>query len=604
MRRRLTLIMVSALMGFAVVPSGDVAAAGGLLNDNPTLRCLVNKQLGADRAAPVSADAAASVEELSGWLPCGTFTTLDGVEELSSLRSLRINDANTFAGADLTPLASLATLEELQISTAGLVTDLSPVSELPNLERLNLGSVHISDFASLAGAPRLRELVLDGGSGIDVSTFADLDQVQSLNIRYMPSLDLTGIDEMAGLTSLEVHYSFLQDLTPLGFATQLTDLTLARNQIFDVSPLASLTALTSLQLNENRIVEIGSLSSLTQLNRLDLSANDIMDLASLAGMTKLRSVNLSQNEIVSVASLRNLTEIQDLRLHINSIQSVAPLAGLTQIRTAEMWSNEISSVAALSSWTGAESVVLNNNRITDLRPLKELTADVRALDQFIRVPDGTTLDRLGPFYNQRAQLCPVTYNYFGEASWSCRDGKFYGRARTISGQIPGPPPVPTPTPTPSVPVKPRPTPPGPVPFPELPFTVYNTPGEHVVNGRRWKTTCEPYSRTWRCRTEIWASTIAQKNGAFVAASGWAFNNLTYLPSPRALWKNNPLGYTGWWTAPDGRQWETACDSLVTGKNGCRSYAWTRIIVNAAAPGTPAQYAWKNVKIFNNMVQFS
>ncbi len=32
--------------------------------------------------------------------------------------------------------------------------------------------------------------------------------------------------------------------------------------------------------------------------------------------------------------------------------------------------------------------------------------------------------------------------------------------------------------------------------------VYTTPGEHLVNGRRWKTECQQYSTTVeRCRTE-------------------------------------------------------------------------------------------------------
>ncbi|HHT12633.1 MAG TPA: hypothetical protein GX013_05635, partial [Propionibacterium sp.] len=36
--------------------------------------------------------------------------------------------------------------------------------------------------------------------------------------------------------------------------------------------------------------------------------------------------------------------------------------------------------------------------------------------------------------------------------------------------------------------------------------VYLTPGEHFINGRRWRTQCVPYSQTERCTTEIWATT--------------------------------------------------------------------------------------------------
>ncbi len=85
---------------------------------------------------------------------------------------------------------------------------------------------------------------------------------------------------------------------------------------------------------------------------------------------------------------------------------------------------------------------------------------------------------------------------------------------------------------------------------------YIAEGTHTVNGRQWRTTCEPYSQTKRCRAEIWSTQVREVNGKFVAKNEWAFNNLTYLASPRTLWKGNKLGYTNEWTAADGRRWST------------------------------------------------
>ncbi|MEO7587483.1 MAG: glycosyl hydrolase, partial [Arachnia sp.] len=45
--------------------------------------------------------------------------------------------------------------------------------------------------------------------------------------------------------------------------------------------------------------------------------------------------------------------------------------------------------------------------------------------------------------------------------------------------------------------------------------VYTTPGYHSVNGRKWFTTCESYSVTWRCTTEIWATQVTHAGGKFV-----------------------------------------------------------------------------------------
>ncbi|RMB62023.1 peptidase S8 [Tessaracoccus antarcticus] len=155
-------------------------------------------------------------------------------------------------------------------------------------------------------------------------------------------------------------------------------------------------------------------------------------------------------------------------------------------------------------------------------------------------------------------------------------------------------PVPTPSPTVTVTAILPPT-----PLNDL----YSTPGYHTVNGRKWFTTCEKYSQTTRCRTSIYATTIAQVNGKFVVSNGWVFNNLTYLPSARSLWKNNPLGNTGSWTAADGRQWRTECDTAATGRNGCRSFAKTKVI-EAVPQGAGYTYRWTTKWVLNNIVRFS
>src|SRR5699024_11555322 len=91
--------------------------------------------------------------------------------------------------------------------------------------------------------------------------------------------------------------------------------------------------------------------------------------------------------------------------------------------------------------------------------------------------------------------------------------------------------------------------------------VYSTPGVHRVNGRTWHTTCEPYSQTQRCRTDIWATAVRMGDGEVAGNTGWQFNNLTYLPLlPRASWAQSPLGYSGGRTSSEGRRTRTACDT--------------------------------------------
>lgn len=123
--------------------------------------------------------------------------------------------------------------------------------------------------------------------------------------------------------------------------------------------------------------------------------------------------------------------------------------------------------------------------------------------------------------------------------------------------------------------------------------VYTTEGTHHVNGREWKTRCEKYSSNIdRCFTEIKSS------------GKWVFNNLTYLPSSRAIWSANPLAGHGVYGAKtnwrsDGREWRSECDTQVSGRNGCRAYiksggkwVFNNIVLfsvegNVSAPSTPS-----------------
>ena len=132
--------------------------------------------------------------------------------------------------------------------------------------------------------------------------------------------------------------------------------------------------------------------------------------------------------------------------------------------------------------------------------------------------------------------------------------------------------------------------------------VYTTPGTHHVNGRQWRTTCVPYSQTKRCTTDIWATQVLLDGGRFTSRSGWVFNNMTYLPSSRALWKNNNLGHKATWKT-GGRQWRTECDTAVTGRNGCRSYIYGQLVEVTKTSGG-SRYSVRNDWIFNNMVQFN
>ncbi|MHA6525092.1 hypothetical protein [Tessaracoccus sp. G1721] len=132
-----------------------------------------------------------------------------------------------------------------------------------------------------------------------------------------------------------------------------------------------------------------------------------------------------------------------------------------------------------------------------------------------------------------------------------------------------------------------------------PEGVYYNPGYATSGGRRWFTRCEEYTAELeRCFAYIWATEAVQSGRGWTTRDAWVFNNLSYLPAPRAAWGGNPLAVSGSFTS-GGRQWRTSCADDWTGPNGCRSFIWARVPVFR-----DGSYRLEWMWVFNNVVAFT
>ncbi len=247
--------------------------------------------------------------------------TLTGLECATGLESLSLGRNQI---TDVLPLSGLPNLRALRLY-GNRITDALPLSSLPNLIRLNLSENRITDVPPLSGLPNLRDLFLSENRIADVS--------------------------LSNLPNLE-------------------SLILAKNQITDLS-LSGLPNLESLYAQENRITGV-SLSDLPNLERLDLADNQITQItdASLSGLPNLREeLNLSGNRITDV-SLPGLLNLESLGLGDNRITHVPPLSSLPpDLRTLNLKRNRITDVPPLSSLpANLGTLNLAWNQITDIGP--------------------------------------------------------------------------------------------------------------------------------------------------------------------------------------------------------------------------------------------
>ena len=256
----------------------------------------------------------------------------------------------------------------------------------------------------------------------DLSPIADLVQLERLDLGGCQVSDITPLANLTQLTYLTLHHNFrIIDISPLTNLTRLTELRLSRNRIVDISPLANLTQLTELQLSHNRIVDINPLANLTKLTALTLANNAITDFQPLFGLNlknvdidihklqelasvgvkiadpnleraireelglrietpftqlvlnQLTGLDAGNHQIEDLTGLEHATNLKRLNLPLNNISDLNPLSGLTNLENLHLWGNPISDLSPLSNLTNLKHLDLGGCQVSDITPLENLT---------------------------------------------------------------------------------------------------------------------------------------------------------------------------------------------------------------------------------------
>lgn len=164
-------------------------------------------------------------------------------------------------------ISDLTCITYLNLASAVKDLDISPLSNLTNLEYLSLYKL----FYSIASK--------------------------------FPSSDFSFLSKLTKLKNLNLGATGIEDLSPLSNLTNLKVLDLSHNggslfiRLTDLSPLSNLSNLIYLDLTSNKLTDISALSSITSLGVLKLSSNNITDFSPLLNLTNLKELDLQNNNI-------------------------------------------------------------------------------------------------------------------------------------------------------------------------------------------------------------------------------------------------------------------------------------------------------------------
>ena len=157
---------------------------------------------------------------------------LQSVARLRHLRALHVSQPGSMQLADISPLSRSRELEDLSLGGCERVTDLTPLSMLTKLRRLDLEATAARDLSPLTSLVRLEELNLTDTEVEDLSPLESLVNLRKLSLRGARSVsDLSPLVALRYLHSLDITYTMVVNPAPLAHLKGLRELRIDSEQL-------------------------------------------------------------------------------------------------------------------------------------------------------------------------------------------------------------------------------------------------------------------------------------------------------------------------------------------------------------------------------------
>lgn len=329
--------------------------------------------------------------------------------QLNDIRNVIALDALDLSGnsyiQDIEPLTQLVDLQQLDLSRTA-VTDITPLRNLTSLTSLNLSNTNIQDLSPLKYSDKLVELNINNTLVSDVSVFEKFVNMQHLEMKNTSVTDFTILTNLTQLKYLSLENSKIVDITPVGSLTAMEELNLSRTNVVNLSPLSSLKKLNSLDIDSTKFIDVSPLKNLEALQVLSVNYTIISNLRPLEDLKQLERVycdHTSVNRELADAFMASnpgvlvIFDSEDLRGWWNTLSAdwkkvlsstakiqINPtkeeLAKVTNIDSVNVSDNaNVLDLEPLRRLPKLRTVVAAKTSIKDLAPLKD-HRDIRTLD--------------------------------------------------------------------------------------------------------------------------------------------------------------------------------------------------------------------------------
>ena len=338
-------------------------------------------------------------------------TDISPISELNNLQALQIYNNPSINNFYL--LGNVKQLLSLELKNDG-ITDISFISGLNKISYLDLSDNYINDISPIVSIDKLYTLRLNNNNISDVSILKDMN-IESIYLSG--NIGITGYGELSNAVLIDISNCGLdniEDMRP-GYInisnnniTTLPNLkdsndsdpfiliNASNNKISDLSNLNKKYKYQSLDLSNNQISDISILNDINVTN-VNLSNNKITD-TSKYNNDKIAYLNLSGNKDIKIT--KTLKNVQSIDLSNCNINSLNDLFDLESVMTLTVKNNNIKNLDGLDKLNKLSSLDLSKNKISTLKntPESNVTNLVLTDNDLKELEDISNLKKLNTLY--------------------------------------------------------------------------------------------------------------------------------------------------------------------------------------------------------------
>ncbi|CAL6002312.1 Conserved_hypothetical protein [Hexamita inflata] len=162
------------------------------------------------------------------------------------------------------------------------LTNIDYITQLINLEVLNLAYNQLLTINSIGSLVNLKQLDISWNNKIDISPLKDLVGLKILNLRRCALTQLIALKPLTNLQDLELSYNPNIIITELQYLKKLTHLNLENCNLVSIYVLRPVVNLEELNISKNNIVYLDAhLNEMKKLQTFRVERNLISDLKSI-----------------------------------------------------------------------------------------------------------------------------------------------------------------------------------------------------------------------------------------------------------------------------------------------------------------------------------